>query len=70
MPSKKPNAHLFHQHVWRHNSFMGMAKMMQVQASNIARAPSTSREAKKLAEDIMIRAQELDKALRAERIDP
>ena len=67
---KQREAHSLHQHVWRHNSFMGMAKMMERQADNIADAPSTTESTKSICREISRLAKQLDKALRAERIDP
>lgn len=60
----------FHQHVWRHNSFMGMAKMMLTNSNTILTSTSASAEAKAIAERIIPLARQLDAALRKERIDP
>ena len=70
MPKKKLSAHAFPQHVWRHNSFMGMARMMEMNANTILTAPSTSSAAKVTAKLIKDLAILLDKQLRTERIDP
>ena len=57
------------EYVWRHNSFLGHAKMMGKNCRVIATSPSTTPEAKGLAHQIEALAQQLSRAL-AHRVDP
>lgn len=58
------------QHIWKHNAFIGSAAMMRSQARIIAEASSTTVKAKELAEEIRMMAEDLEKELRAHRVDP
>ena len=55
--------------IWRHNSFLGHAKMMEANLRNIAEADSTSSEAKRIARLMLLQVALLAPALK-ERIDP
>ena len=54
--------------VWRHNSFLGHARMMQSQAWGIIQSATTTEESKKIAGEIAVKALELAKSLK-QRID-
>lgn len=45
--------------IWRHNSFLGHCQMTRINMLNIAEAETATDEAKELAEDIAILADEL-----------
>lgn len=55
--------------VWRHNSFFGWARMMEVQARNVIAAPSVAPAAKSTAAQIETLARTLRIQLK-ERIKP
>lgn len=57
------------QHVWRHNAFIGSAASMRSQARGIVMSKSASPKAKEMAEEILMLAEDLEKELRAVRID-
>ena len=54
---------------FRHNSFVGHARMMTMQAQNIANSDTTTNETKQLADQIAELATKLQKSL-AKRVDP
>jgi len=54
---------------WRHNSYLGWAAMMKIQASGIASAPTTTGVTKRIASEIAKLADELSRALK-ERVGP
>lgn len=54
---------------FKHNSFVGHARMMQMQAQNISASPTTTKEAKEIADEIAILASSLARKL-ATRVDP
>lgn len=54
--------------VWTHNSYSGMARMMEVNAATIQRADSTTPETKRIARDIEWLARQLKAALKT-RVD-
>lgn len=56
-------------YVWRHNSFIGYARRMELAAAEIHRSKSANAKAKLLAEKIANLARELQAELRKERID-
>lgn len=53
--------------VWRHNSHIGCAVMMQGQCQNILSSPTATNEAKAAANEIYTQARVLEAALRTER---
>jgi hypothetical protein len=55
--------------IWRHNSFIGLAKRMEIGARTIGTAETTSPTAKQLAGQIYDLARDLQVVLRTERID-
>lgn len=55
--------------MWKHNSFIGHATMMQKQATAINNASTTSATAQRIAREIYRLARELELNLRNERID-
>lgn len=57
------------QELWKHNSFLGHARMMQTQCRVIHEAPTTSPTTKRIAQEIWRLAQELELNLRSERVD-
>lgn len=54
---------------FRHNSYVGHARMMMMQAQNIACSDTTTKEAKEIAYEIAILAGSLERKL-ATRVDP
>ena len=54
---------------FKHNSYLGHARMMQMQANAIACSPTTTKEAKEIANEIAILALNLEFKL-GTRIDP
>lgn len=54
---------------FKHNSFMGHARMMKMQANNIACSDTTTKETKEIANEIAILAGSLERKL-ATRVDP
>ena len=54
---------------FRHNSFVGHARMMMMQAQNIATSDTTTEEAKEIAYEIAVLASSLAYKL-ATRVDP
>ena len=54
---------------FRHNSFMGHVRMMQMQAQNIATSDTTTEETKQIADQIYDLADKLSGSL-AKRVDP
>lgn len=60
-------AWLTRQQVWRHNSFLGHARMMEMQCINICSSKTATDEAKKIAAKIGKLATELGEALRTRR---
>ncbi len=69
-PRQSPEAHARQLSIWRHNSFIGHARMMQTQAKAIITAPTVSVAAAEIAQHILIMAGKLEAELRKERIDP
>ena len=58
------------QHVWRHNAFIGSAVSMRSQVRAIFISTSATAKAKEMAEEILMMAEDLEKELRAHRVDP
>lgn len=56
-------------YIWRHNSFIGHARRMELTAHDIAKSKSANPRAKQLAKSIDVLAKELQAELRKERID-
>ena len=54
---------------FRHNSFVGHARMMTMQAHNIAISDTTTKETKQIADQIANLAVKLERSLKT-RIDP
>ena len=54
---------------FRHNSFVGHARMMMMQAQNIAISDTTTKEAKEIAYEIAVLATKLQRYLKT-RVDP
>lgn len=54
---------------FRHNSFMGHVRMMQMQAQNIATSDTTTEETKQIADQIYDLADKLARSL-SKRVDP
>ena len=54
---------------FKHNSFVGHARMMMMQAQNIATSDTTTEEAKEIANEIAVLASSLAYKL-ATRVDP
>ena len=54
---------------FKHNSFVGHARMMMMQAQNIATSDTTTEETKQIADQITKLATKLQKSL-AKRVDP
>ena len=54
---------------FRHNSFVGHARMMMMQAQNIATSDTTTEETKQIADQIVELAVKLEQSLKT-RIDP
>ena len=67
----KPNtaAYTRRQQIWRHNSFHGYARMMQVNCLAIMNAPTTSAYTKAKAQAIYDMATELSRSLKDRRDD-
>ena len=54
---------------FKHNSFVGHARMMMMQARNIAISDTTTEETKQIADQIVELASKLERSL-AKRVDP
>ena len=54
---------------FKHNSFVGHARMMMMQAQNIAISDTTTKEAKEIAYEIAVLATKLERYLKT-RVDP
>ena len=54
---------------FRHNSFVGHARMMMMQAHNIVTSDTTTEETKQIADQIRTLASKLERSL-AKRVDP
>ena len=54
---------------FKHNSFVGHARMMTMQAHNIATSDTTTKEAKEIAYEIAVLATKLERYLKT-RVDP
>ena len=54
---------------FKHNSFMGHARMMMMQAQNIATSDTTTEETKQIADQIYELADKLSRSL-TKRVDP
>lgn len=54
---------------FKHNSFVGHARMMTMQAQNIATSDTTTEETKQIADQIYALAGKLSRSL-AKRVDP
>ena len=54
---------------FKHNSFVGHARMMMMQAQNIATSDTTTEEAKEIAYEIAVLATKLERYLKT-RVDP
>ena len=55
--------------VFKHNSFVGHARMMMMQAQNIAISDTTTKEAKEIAYEIAVLATKLERYLKT-RVNP
>lgn len=69
MPPRKLTLHEVRTHVHRHNQLQGGARMIEVWAGQISRAPSASPEARELAAQILTLCHSLVPALKT-RVDP
>lgn len=67
---KSPAARAQQIRQWKHSRLIGYAAMMKRNATTILTSETVNVRAAGLAEDIIITATELERALRAERIDP
>ena len=54
---------------FRHNSYVGHARMMTMQAHNIATSDTTTEETKQIADQIVELASKLERSL-SKRVDP
>ena len=54
---------------FRHNSFVGHARMMMIQARNISISDTTTEETKQIADQIVELASKLERSL-TKRVDP
>ena len=65
----KDDAWLQKQRVWRHNSYLGMAAMMQANCNSMLNSDSTTVAAKSIAQEIHDLIPHLQRELKT-RIDP